>query len=45
MANILFRPLSQKISPLEEFNEEESFYKITVICENSEKIEENSIYK
>lgn len=30
--NILFRPLSQKVRPLDSFNEEESFYKITIIC-------------
>lgn len=43
MANILFRPLSQKISPLEEFNEEESFYKITVICRESKELEIRSL--
>ena len=43
MANILFRPLSQKISPLEEFNEEESFYKITVICREAKELEIRSL--
>lgn len=34
ISNILFRPLSKKISPLESFNEETNNYKISLICEN-----------
>ena len=32
MANIVFRPISQKIDPLDSFNEDESFYKINIVC-------------
>lgn len=38
-ANICFRPLSQKISPLDNFNEEESFYKISIVCTESKELE------
>ena len=32
MANIVFRPISQKIDPLDSFNEDESYYKINIVC-------------
>lgn len=38
-ANILFRPLSQKINPLDSFNEEENFYKINIVCHEAEELE------
>lgn len=38
-ANICFRPLSQKINPLDNFNEEESFYKISIVCTESKELE------
>lgn len=39
ITNILFRPLSQKVRPLDSFNEEESFYKITLICGESDELD------
>ena len=38
-ANICFRPLSQKISPLDNYSEEESFYKINIVCNESKELE------
>ncbi|MBQ7104402.1 MAG: MgtC/SapB family protein [Bacilli bacterium] len=42
MANILFRPLSQKIEPLDSFNEDESFYKINVVCHEKDELKVRS---
>ena len=38
MANVIFRPLSQKIDPLDNFNEDESFYKINIVCHETEEL-------
>jgi len=38
-ANVLFRPLSQQIHPLENFNEDESFYKINIVCRESDELD------
>ena len=42
-SNILFRPLSQKINPLDSFNEEENFYKINITCKEKDELEIRSI--
>jgi len=39
MANILFRPLSHKVNPLDNFNEEKILYKITIICDESDELD------
>ena len=36
-ANVLFRPISRKVSYLDCFNEEEKFYNITVVCSESKE--------
>lgn len=38
VANVLFRPLSQKVNPLDSFNEDESFYKINIICHDVDEL-------
>ena len=38
-SNIIFRPLSQKINPLDSFNEDENFYKIKIICREADELE------
>ena len=43
MANILFRPLAKKISPLDSFNEEENFYRIIIIYYKKFKLNMNTL--
>lgn len=38
MANVVFRPISQKIDPLDSFNEDESFYKINIVCPENDEL-------
>lgn len=42
MANIVFRPISQKIDPLDSFNEDESFYKIHIVCPAEDELKVRS---
>lgn len=42
MANVIFRPLSQKVNPLDSFNEDESFYKINIICHEDDELKVRS---
>ena len=43
MANIVFRPISQKIDPLDSFNEDESYYKIKIVCPSEDEVKLRSV--
>ena len=43
MANIVFRPISQKIDPLDSFNEDESYYKIKIVCQSEDEVKLRSV--